>query len=250
MNIADLAKKKTAIFAVVPDNDSSFNYIVGLLYTQVFQEMYYQADHVYGGPLPIPLHICMDEFSNVALPDEFEKILSTMRSRNISASIIIQNLAQLKGLFKSSQDAWQTITGNCDSFLYLGGNEQGTHEYVSKLLGKSTINMKTYNRTRGRNGSYTTNFQLTGRELLTPDEVRLLDNEYALLFVRGAKPIIDKKYNLLTHPNISMTTDGIEEVYIHNNGLKTTDLTDAIDLTRVEDYLLMDDFDDKKGDNR
>lgn len=240
MDIANLAKRKTAIFAVLPDNDSSFNYIIGLLYTQVFQEMYYQADHVYGGRLPIPLHVCLDEFANVALPDEFDKVLSTMRSRGISASIILQNLAQLKGLFKSSQNAWETIVANCDSFLYLGGNEKSTHDYVSKLLGKSTINLKTHNRTKGRSGSYTTNYQLSGRELLTPDEVRLLDNDYAVLFIRGAKPVMDKKYNLLSHPNIVLTTDGNEVPYIHNNGIKTVDLVDAIELDRAEEYQLID----------
>jgi type IV secretion system protein VirD4 len=240
MDIANLARKKTAIFAVVPDNDSSFNYIIGMLYTQVFQEMYYQADHVHGGMLPIPLHVCMDEFSNIALPDEFDKVLSTMRSRGISASIILQNLAQLKGLFKASQSAWETIVGNCDSFLYLGGNEKSTHDYVSKLLGKSTINLKTHNRTKGRSGSFTTNYQLSGRELLTPDEVRLLDNEYAVLFIRGAKPVMDKKYNLLSHPNIALTTDGNEMPYIHNDGIKTVDLVDAIDLNRAEEYQLID----------
>ena len=111
----------------------------------------------------------MDEFANVALPDEFDKLLSTMRSREISVSIIIQNLAQLKALFEKQ---WESIVGNCDEFLYLGGNEQSTHEYVSKLLGKETIDTNTYGRSRGRNGSYSTNYQLTGRELMTPDEVR------------------------------------------------------------------------------
>ena len=240
MDISNLAKKKTAIFAVVPDNDSSFNYLVGMLYTQVFQEMYYQADHVYGGQLPIPLHVCMDEFANVALPDEFDKVLSTMRSRGISASIILQNLAQLKGLFKSSQSAWETITGNCDTLFFLGGNEKSTHDYVSKLLGKSTINLKTHNRTKGRSGSYTTNYQLAGRELLTPDEVRLLDNEYAVLFIRGAEPVIDKKYDLMLHPKIAFTTDGGEIPYIHNEGIKTIDLVDAIELERAEEYQIID----------
>ena len=240
MDIANLAKRKTAIFAVVPDNDSSFNYLVGMLYTQVFQEMYYQADHVYGGQLPIPLHVCMDEFGNVALPDEFDKVLSTMRSRGISASIILQNLAQLKGLFKSSQSAWETIAGNCDTFLFLGGNEKSTHDYVSKQLGKGTINLKTHNRTKGRGGSYTTNYQLAGRELLTPDEVRMLDNEYAVLFIRGAKPVIDKKYNLMSHTKISLTTDGGEIPYIHNDGIKTVDIADAIELERAEEYQIVD----------
>ena len=156
------------------------------------------------------VHAVLDEFANVALPDDFEKILSTMRSREISVSIIIQNLAQLKALFK---DNWESIVGNCDEFLYLGGNEQSTHEYVSKLLGKATIDTNTYGKSQGKSGSYSTNYQQTGRELLTPDEVRLLDNNDALLFVRGERPIIDRKYNLLKHPALHLTTDGGQPTY-------------------------------------
>lgn len=240
LDIPSLAMKKTVIYAVISDNDSSFNFLVGLLYTCVFQEMYYLADNTYDGTLPIPLHMCMDEFSNVALPDEFDKILSTMRSRGIFASIILQNLAQLKGLFKASQHAWENIVGNCDNFLYLGGNEKSTHDYVSKLLGKATINLKTHNRTRGRSGSYTTNYQITGRELLTPDEVRLLDNEYAILFIRGAKPVMDKKYNLLKHPNINETTNGKSKPYIHKTNINTVPIHEGIDLERADEYELVD----------
>ena len=162
MDLGQIGERKTAVFAVIPDNDSSFNFIVGMLYTQLFQQLYYQADSVHGGRLPVHVHFVMDEFANVALPDEFDKLLSTMRSREISVSIIIQNLAQLKALFEKQ---WESIVGNCDEFLYLGGNEQSTHEYVSKLLGKETIDTNTYGRSRGRNGSYSTNYQLAGREL-------------------------------------------------------------------------------------
>ena len=158
-----VGEKKTAIFAVIPDNDSSFNFLVGMLYTQLFQQLYYQADIVHGGRLPVHVHFIMDEFANVALPDQFDQVLSTMRSREISVSIILQNLAQLKALFEKT---WESIVGNSDVFLYLGGNEQSTHEYVSKLLGKETIDMNTYGQSKGRNGSYSTNWQLTGRELL------------------------------------------------------------------------------------
>ena len=205
MDLGQIGEKKTAVFAVIPDNDSSFNFIVGMLYTQLFQQLYYQADSVHGGRLPVHVHFVMDEFANVALPDEFDKLLSTMRSREISVSIIIQNLAQLKALFEKQ---WESIVGNCDEFLYLGGNEQSTHEYVSKLLGKETIDTNTYGRSRGRNGSYSTNYQLAGRELMTPDEVRMLDNRYALLFIRGERPIRDLKYDILHHPNVALTTDG------------------------------------------
>ena len=203
--LGSLGEKKTALFAVIPDNDGSFNFVVGLLYTQLFQQLYYQADVVHGGRLPVHVHFLMDEFSNVALPDEFDKLLATMRSREISVSIILQNLAQLKALYEKQ---WESICGNCDEFLYLGGNEAATHEYVSKQLGKATIDLNTYGQSKGRNGSYSTNWQLTGRELMTPDEVRMLDNQYALLFIRGERPVRDRKYDILKHPNVKLTADG------------------------------------------
>lgn len=212
MELWSLGEKKTAIFAVIPDNDSSFNFIVGLLYTQLFQQLYYQADVVHGGRLPIHVHFVMDEFANVALPDEFDKLLATMRSREISVSIIIQNLAQLKTLFEKQ---WESIVGNCDEFIYLGGNEQSTHEYVSKLLGKETIDTNTYGQSKGRNGSYSTNWQIAGRELLMPEEVRMLDNRYSLVFIRGERPVRDFKYDILKHPNVKLTTDGGAEAYRH-----------------------------------
>ena len=212
LDLAQVGEKKTAIYAVIPDNDASFNFIVGMLYTQLFQQLYYQADVVHGGALPVHVHFVMDEFANVALPDEFDKLLATMRSREISVSIIVQNLAQLKKLFEKE---WESIVGNCDEFLYLGGNEQSTHEYVSKLLGKETIDTNTYGQSKGRSGSYSTNWQIAGRELMTPDEVRMLDNRYALLFIRGERPIQDFKYDILKHPNVTLTTDGKAEPYQH-----------------------------------
>ena len=212
LELSMLGEKKTAIFALIPDNDTSFNFLVSILYTQLFQQLFYLADHKYGGSLPIPVHFLMDEFANVSLPDDFEKALSVMRSRGVSVSIILQNLAQLKKLFEKE---WESITGNCDSFLYLGGNEQSTHEYVSKLLGKETIDLNTYGKSAGRNGNYSTNYQISGRELLTPDEVRKLDNRYALLFIRGENPIMDFKYAILKHPNVKKTTDGGEKPFIH-----------------------------------
>lgn len=212
MELPEIGERKTALFAVIPDNDSSLNFIVGMLYTQLFQQLYYLADTVHAGRLPVHVHFVMDEFSNVALPDEFDKLLSTMRSREISVSIILQNLAQLKALFK---DTWESIVGNCDEFLYLGGNEQSTHKYVSELLGKATIDLNTYGQSKGRNGSYSTNYQLSGRELLTPDEVRMLDNRYALLFVRGERAVQDEKYDILRHPNLKLTMDGGAPAYLH-----------------------------------
>ena len=212
LELWSIGEKKTAVFAIIPDNDSSFSFLVGMLYTQLFQQLYYQADVIHGGRLPVHVHFLMDEFANVALPDEFDKLLSTMRSREISVSIIIQNLAQIKALFEKQ---WESIVGNCDEFLYLGGNEQSTHEYVSKLLGKETIDTNSYGQSKGRNGSYSTNWQLAGRELMTPDEVRMLDNRYALLFIRGERPVEDLKFDILKHSNIALTTDGGAEPYRH-----------------------------------
>lgn len=218
MDLWSIGEKKTVIFAVIPDNDSSFNFIVGMLYTQLFQQLYYQADQIHGGRLPVHVHFLMDEFANVALPDEFDKLLATMRSREISVSIIIQNMAQLKALFEKQ---WESIVGNCDEFLYLGGNEQSSHKYVSELLGKETIDTNTYGQSRGRNGSYSTNYQVSGRELMTPDEVRMLDNQYALLFIRGERPIRDFKYEILKHPNVRYTTDGGAPAFKHGEDTRS-----------------------------
>lgn len=217
LRLPELGEKKVALFALIPDNDTSFNFLVSILYTQLFQQLFYLADHKYGGSLPMHCHFLMDEFSNVSLPDDFDKILSVMRSRGISVSIILQNLAQLKALFEKQ---WESITGNCDEFLYLGGNEQSTHKYVSELLGKETIDTNTYGKSFGRSGNYSTNYQISGRELLMPDEVRMLDNRYALLFIRGERPVMDLKYDLLKHPNIKFITDGGARAYMHGEAKK------------------------------
>ena len=212
LDLQSLGEKKVALFALIPDNDSSFNFLVSILYTQLFQQLFYAADHIHGGCLPMPVHFLMDEFANVSLPDDFDKILSVMRSRGVSVSIILQNLAQLKALFEKQ---WESIVGNCDEFLYLGGNEQSTHKYVSELLGKETIDTNTFGKSTGRSGNYSTNYQISGRELLTPDEVRMLDNQYAILFIRGERPVMDFKYDILKHPNVAFTTDGKAGAYKH-----------------------------------
>ena len=244
MELEQIGERKTALFAIIPDNDSTFNFIVGMLYTQLFQMLYYQADYVHGGELPVPVHFLMDEFANVALPDEFDKLLSTMRSRQIFVSIILQNLAQIKALYK---DSWESIVGNCDELYYLGGNEQSTHKYISELLGKETLDTNTFGKSTGHSGSYSTNFQQTGRELLTADEVRLLDNNDGLLFVRGERPIKDKKYNLLKHPNIKQTLDGGYPPYTHGqashfiedwqNILLSSNEYELLDEEETENYL-------------
>ena len=214
LELEKLGERKQAIFCVIPDsNDNSLNFLVGMLYTQAFQELYYQADKVHGGSLPVPVRLMFDEFANVALPDGYARLQATMRSRNIMATIILQNISQLKALFK---DDWEGIIGNADSFIYLGGNEKESHKYISELLGKETIETTTSSRSRGRGGSYSQNFQQTGRELLTPDEVRMLDNRKALVLIRGERPVMDDKYDILKHPNIQETEDGGAAPYVHS----------------------------------
>ena len=212
MDLYTLGEKKVALYAVIPDNDNTFNFLVSLLYAQAFQALYYSADQIHHGPLPRHVRFVLDEFAAMPLPG-FTRELATMRSRSISASVIIQNMAQIKELYK---DSWETIPGNCDTILYLGGNESSTHKYVSEMLGKATIDTKTHGQTKGKSGSYSTNFQMSGRELLTPDEVRKLDNRYALLFIRGASPGMDEKYDLMHHPAISRSSLGGATPYIHH----------------------------------
>ena len=213
MELGKLGERKQAIFCIIPDsNDASLNFLVGMLYTQAFQELYFQADKVHQGALPVPVRLMFDEFANVALPDGYARLQATMRSRNIMSTIILQNISQLKALFK---DDWEGIIGNADSFVYLGGNEQSTHKYISELLGKETIDTRTSSQSKGRNGSFSQNFQQTGRELMTPDEVRRLDNKNAIVLIRGEKPVIDEKYDILKHPNINRTEDGGAPPYLH-----------------------------------
>ena len=250
LNLPSLGEKKVALFALIPDNDTSFNFLVSILYTQLFQQLFYLADHKYGGSLPVPVHFLMDEFSNVSLPEDFSKILAVMRSRNVYVSIILQNVAALKALFEKE---WESILGNCDEFLYLGGNETSTHKLISEsYLGKSTIDTNTYGKSSGRNGNYSTNYQISGRELLTPDEVRMLDNRYALLFTRGERPVMDEKYDILKHPNIALTEDGGAAPYEHGgteNAVATLSFAGAAAETLFElsepipDYELLSDED-------
>jgi len=234
LDLGSLGERKTALFIIIPDNDTSFNFLVSILYTQLFQQLFYTADHKYGGSLPVHVHFVMDEFANVSLPDDFDKILSVMRSRSVSVSIILQNIAQLKALFEKQ---WESIMGNCDEFLYLGGNETSTHKLISEsFLGKETLDTNTYGKSTGRNGNYSTNYQQSGRELLTPDEVRMLDNRYALLFVRGERPIMDFKYDILKHPDIALTADGQTEPYNHGevkNAIATVTLEKMVRINKT-----------------
>lgn len=242
LDMTSIGERKVALFAIIPDNDTSFNFLVSMLYTQLFQQLFWLADHKYHGRLPVHVHFLMDEFANVSLPDDFDKILSVMRSREVSVSIILQNLAQLKALFEKQ---WESIVGNCDEFLYLGGNEQSTHKYVSELLGKSTIDTNTYGKSTGHSGNYSTNYQNNGRELLTPDEVRLLNNELAILFIRGERPIIDKKYDLTKHPHVNMTPDCGDKSKEYHHGSVSEAIASinlSSDLSQISDLELDGDF--------
>ena len=210
-------EERTVIFAVTPVADSSFNFFVSLLYGQLFEILYeYGNRH---GKLKEPLHILMDEFANITLPKDFELRLATFRKYGISASIILQDMSQLKALYEKQ---WQAMMNNADELLYLGGNESGTHEYLSKLLGKQTIRTNTFGQSKGRSGSFSKNEQQLGRELLTPDEIRMLDNKLALLLIRGERPILDEKYDFQRHPHIKETTYGGAEPYIHNELTRIT----------------------------
>lgn len=214
-----LGERKQAVFCVIPDNDSTFSFLVGMLYTCTFQSLYYRADKLHQGGLPVPVRLMMDEFCNVALPDEFGKIQATMRSRNIMSTIILQNISALKALYKNE---WEGLLGNADTMLYLGGNEQSTHKYISEMLGKQTIKVQSSGQTKGRNGSMSINYQTIGRELMTPDEVRAMDNRYALLFIRGEHPVMDLKLDILKHRNLKYTEDGGAAPYVHRPDMDYT----------------------------
>ena len=216
MELGQMGDRKQAVFAIIPDNDGTFNYLVGMLYTCAFQALYYQADKVHQGALPVPVRLMMDEFCNVSLPDDFRKLQATMRSRNIMSTIVLQNISALKALFK---DDWEGLMGNADTLVYLGGNEQSTHKYISEMLRKETIGTRNQSISKGSHGSTSTSHQQTGRELLTPDEVRAMDNDYAIVFIRGERPVIDRKYDILKHPHIKLTEDGGAAPYIHYPGL-------------------------------
>lgn len=240
MELGKLGERKQAIFCIIPDsNDASLNFLVGMLYTQAFQEPYYQADKVHQGALPVPVRLMFDEFANVALPDGYARLQATMRSRNIMSTITLQNISQLKALFK---DDWEGIIGNADSFIYLGGNEQSTHKYISELLGKETIDTRTSSQSKGRNGSFSQNFQQARRELMTSDEVRRLDNKNAIILIRGEKPVIDEKYDILKHPNIHRTEDGGALPYLHTplRAFAVDDISFPIE--NIDDIEILEEF--------
>lgn len=240
MDFPSLGERKRAIFCVIPVNDGSMNYLVSMLMTQCFQQLYLRADERYNGRLPVPVRVIQDEWANVAQPDSYPKVLATCRSYNIGINIIVQNIQSIKALYK---DEWEGIIGNCDTLLFLGGgNEPTSLEFVSKLLGKETVHTRTRGQTKGRSGSSSMNFQQTGRDLMTPDEIRMLPTNDALLFIRGEKPVRDKKYNIKKHPNVRRTADGRAKPYIHNPPVPDYTLPDLpYEFRTLDDYTFLED---------
>lgn len=240
MDFASLGERKRAIFCVIPVNDGSMNYLVSMLLTQCFQQLYLRADERYNGRLPVPVRVIQDEWANVAQPDSYPKVLATCRSYNIGINIIVQNIQSIKALYK---DEWEGIIGNCDTLLFLGGgNEPTSLEFVSKLLGKETVHTRTRGQTKGRSGSSSMNFQQTGRDLMTPDEIRMLPTNDALLFIRGEKPVRDKKYDIKKHPNVCRTADGRAKPYIHNPPVPDYTLPDLpYEFHTLDDYTFLED---------
>ncbi len=240
MDFASMGERKRAIFCVIPVNDGSMNYLVSMLLTQCFQQLYLRADERYNGRLPMPVRVIQDEWANVAQPDSYPKVLATCRSYNIGINIIVQNIQSIKALYK---DEWEGIIGNCDTLLFLGGgNEPTSLEFVSKLLGKETVHTRTRGQTKGRSGSSSMNFQQTGRDLMTPDEIRMLPADDALLFIRGEKPVRDKKYNIKKHPNVRRTADGEAKAYIHNPPVPDYTLPDLpYEFRTLDDYTFLED---------
>ncbi len=240
MDFASLGERKRAIFCVIPVNDGSMNYLVSMLLTQCFQQLYLRADERYNGRLPVPVRVIQDEWANVAQPDSYPKVLATCRSYNIGISIIVQNIQSIKALYK---DEWEGIIGNCDTLLFLGGgNEPTSLEFVSKLLGKETVHTRTRGQTKGRSGSSSVNYQQTGRDLMTPDEIRMLPTNDALLFIRGEKPVRDKKYDIKKHPNVRRTADGRAKPYIHNPPVPDYTLPDLpYEFRTLDDYTFLED---------
>lgn len=240
MDFASLGERKRAIFCVIPVNDGSMNYLVSMLLTQCFQQLYLRADERYNGRLPVPVRVIQDEWANVAQPDSYPKVLATCRSYNIGINIIVQNIQSIKALYK---DEWEGIIGNCDTLLFLGGgNEPTSLEFVSKLLGKETVRTRTRGQTKGRSGSSSVNYQQTGRDLMTPDEIRMLPTNDALLFIRGEKPVRDKKYDIKKHPNVRRTADGRAKPYSHNPPVPDYTLPDLpYEFRTLDDYTFLED---------
>ncbi len=199
-----IGDEKTVMYIIIPSSDDTFNFLAAMMYTQLFDVLYDRANFKHGGRLPFHVRCLLDEFANVGTIPRFEELLATMRSMEISANVIIQNLSQLKKMYK---DSWENVLGNCDSLLFLGGQEPTTLEHVSKTLGKETIDTRSHNRTRGRNGSTSENDGILGRELMTVDELKVMKDNECILFVRGIYPFFCDKFVIEKHPNYKLLED-------------------------------------------
>lgn len=221
LEIDKIGEEKTAFFIILPDSDTTFNFVSAVMYQQMFDSLFYKADFEYNGRLPIHTRFLLDEFANIGLIPNFEVYIATMRSREISVNVILQNLAQLKNIYK---DSWETITGNCDTLVFLGGREQSTLKYISEMLGKTTIDMRTTTENKGQTGGFSVNSQVLGRDLMTPDEVGLLGNEECIVLIRGIRPFKSKKYDITKHSNYQKLSDFDEKnLYDYTKNRKDDD---------------------------
>ena len=204
MELDTIGDRKTALFVIISDTDDTFNFVVSILYTQLFNLLCDKADDVYGGRLPVHVRCLLDEFANIGQIPKFDKLIATIRSREISASIILQSQSQLKAIYKDNAD---TIIGNCDTTLFLGGKEKTTLKEMSELLGKETIDLYNTSENRGREKTYGLNYQKLGKELMSQDEIAVMDGGKCILQVRGARPFFSDKFDITKHPRYKFLSD-------------------------------------------
>ncbi len=233
LELDTLGDKKTALFVIISDTDDTFNFIVAIMYTQLFNLLCDKADDHYGGRLPVHVRCILDEFSNIGQIPKFEKLIATIRSREISACVILQAQSQLKAIYKDNAD---TIVGNCDTTLFLGSKEKGTLKEMSEILGKETIDLYNTSETRGKEQSHSLNYQKTGKELMSMDEISVLDGSKCILQLRGVRPFLSNKYDLTKHPKYNLTSDAdernlfdIEKFLAHKMKIKPDTVVDVYD---------------------
>jgi type IV secretion system protein VirD4 len=238
MELSTIGDRKTILFIIIDDKVTTFNFLVSMMYSQLFKELCDKADNVYNGRLPIHVRMILDEFANCGQIPNFEKIISVIRSREISVNVIVQNMAQIESLYDKQAG---TIVGNCDTTLFLGSGEEKTMKSISERVGKTTIDHRSSSTTKGTQGSYSLQDQILGRELITADEVGRLNNDECILFIRGVKPFRSKKYNLKSHRNYKKTADFKDENYFdileYNKNKAEKDKKEIEDFN-IEDYLI------------
>ena len=238
LELDTLGDQKTALFVIISDSDDTFNFVVAIMYSQMFNLLCDKADDVYNGRLPVHVRCLLDEFANIGQIPKFDKLIATIRSREISASIILQSQSQLKTIYK---DAADTITGNCDCMLFLGGKEKSTLKEISEVLGRETIDLYNTSETRSNNNSYGLNYQKVGKELMSQDEIAVMDGGKCILQLRGVRPFLSDKYDITKHPKYKMLSDSdkrnafdIEKYRLHRLVVKPNDAFDLYDMGKVE----------------